>query len=252
MRESSVQTTPIHSPFKSSKKSQQQNNSNGDYRTIVHVYDSPQRAPDILNVYNQPSAGSSSNPLSRTRPEVPGQARGDVPDSISSKATSTYSKLPPQRKPSSSSLVSKPSSSMLLSKLNGAQLHPISDEEASSSQGSSNQRIPSDNSYESYQAKALNAIKALDEVVANEPSGSLGDGDNMSPGAPPPPPPPPLPSIPPPPPPPPLGSGGMTPQQQAQMNVKRINWEKIDRPEAHSIWAKVSGLAFWTQVFIRK
>ena len=190
VRESSAQTTPVQSPFKSSKK--QHGHANGDYRTIVHVYDSPQRTPSILSVYQHSGESISS------RPEVPGQ---DKDPKYPVRAS---------RKP------------------NG--LRTISDDEDSENESSqSNQKTVSDHSFESYQAKALSAIKALDEVVANEPLGS--PGEPISPAVPPPPPPP-LPSAPPPPPP-------LPGAAKDKMNVKRINWEKIETPDAQSIWAKV-------------
>ena len=60
VRDSSAQTTPVHSPVLHT----QRNGQNGDYRTIVHVYDNPVRNPDIRAVYNQ----SQLTPIQEAKP----------------------------------------------------------------------------------------------------------------------------------------------------------------------------------------
>ncbi|KAK2185328.1 hypothetical protein NP493_240g05013 [Ridgeia piscesae] len=80
-----------------------------------------------------------------------------------------------------------------------------------------------DNSYEAYQMKAMNAIQALDDAVANE-TGSETE-QMVAPPAPPAPPP-----LPP----------GLPPSVGAvEMKVKRLNWEKIDVVHENSVWAQM-------------
>lgn len=86
---------------------------------------------------------------------------------------------------------------------------------------------------DSFDARAFRALKALDDAVASAPPSESGTEKDNEVHAPPPPPAPPVP------PPPPMAR----PEASGPvMNVKRLNWDKLEMPNLEgTVWGQISG-----------
>ena len=209
VRESSAQTTPMQTPTHQAKVPSTEHTGSGpnsvsshnsaDYKTIVRVYDNPGKDADILAVFSEkqgllsPIAEHDGSVGREQQQELMHTdqfaQRGAVAQAMQSTSSEehVYSRihsqhmLPPHQNTNPGILLNqKPMSSDTDSDMSAAK----------NSEASFN---------ESFHVKALNAIKALDDVVAGE-HALMSENLGSSPTLPPPPPPPPL-AVPPPPPP---------------------------------------------------
>ncbi|ELU10762.1 hypothetical protein CAPTEDRAFT_223619 [Capitella teleta] len=218
VRESSAQTTPQQTPMhhRSQASSTDEPNSvssrnSADYRTIVKVYgDQQPKDADIMTVYSDRPPGSVLSPIAEQ------DGVNSLRDSLQlANDEHFYSQI---RSAANRHAGGRPG--ILIN-----QRPMMSDNES---------EARTDISFsDSFHAKALNAIKALDDVVAGENANMSHDGAAQLSPLPPPPPPPPAPPLPPPPP---------ITSKEVGMSVKRINWEKFDKVQENTVWAKIGDI----------